>query len=160
MLMSLCLATTAEATLWSFNNIFIDGLQETPPNASPGSGLGQATLDDVSGAMSVSGNFSGLISPASDAHIHCCAAAGTPAGVLFGLTFTPATSGTFSGNAVLSPANIANVLNGLSYINIHSSAFPGGEIRGQLLNPVPEPASCLILVTGAAALATVRRRVR
>lgn len=157
---TLCIAMPAQATVWVYNNIPIDGLQEVPPVATTGTGLGMATLDDVSGAMSVSGSFSSLIAPASNAHIHCCAPPGMAAGVLFPLTFTPATSGTISGNAVLSAANVQNVLNGLTYINIHSSFRPGGEIRGQLLNPVPEPATALLLAAGAGGLFLLRRRFR
>ena len=157
---ALCLALPAQATVWTFNNIPIDGLQEVPPVATPGTGTGMATLNDVSGAMSVSGSFSSLIAPATNSHIHCCAPPGTAAGVLFGLTFTPSTSGTISGNAVLSAANVQNVLNGLTYINIHSSFRPGGEIRGQLLNPIPEPTTAIMLATVAGGLFLLRRRSR
>lgn len=155
-------ALPAQAVLWTFDPIFLDGLQEVPPNASPGTGTGTATLDDVTGIMSVSGSFTGLVSPTIDAHVHCCAVPGVNAGVLFGLTFTPAaTSGTFSASSTpLSPAQIANVLNGLSYVNIHSQAFTGGEIRGQILNPVPEPAACLSLGLSVIGIIALRRRRR
>jgi CHRD domain/PEP-CTERM motif len=153
-------AMPAHATLWSFDPIALDGLQETPPVATPGFGSGTATLDDVTGEMIVSGSYQDLIGTTNDAHVHCCAAAGTPAGVLFPVTFTPSTSGTFGGSSFLSPANVTNVLNGLSYVNIHTTFRPGGEIRGQILNPVPEPATCVMLASGALGLLALRRRVR
>jgi len=159
---ALCLALPVQATVWTFNNIPIDGAQEAPvPVATTGTGTGMATLNDVSGAMSVSGSFANLIGTSNNAHIHCCAPPGTPAGVLFGLTFDfGVTSGNFSGNAVLSAANVQNVLNGLTYINIHSTFRPGGEIRGQLLNPIPEPATCVMLATGVSGFLLLRRRFR
>lgn len=155
-----CLAAPAQAAIWQFNNIVIDGAQETPPVVTTGSGIGTATLNDVTGAITISGSYSNLIGTVNNAHLHGPAAVGVPAGVIFGLTFTPLTSGVFSGNSVLTPANVANVLNGLTYINIHSSFRPGGEIRGQLLNGVmiPEPATLGLLTAGAVGLLAIRRR--
>ncbi|MDA0657558.1 MAG: CHRD domain-containing protein [Planctomycetota bacterium] len=104
-------ATSAQAALWTAN-VLIDGLQETPAVVTPGSGTAVVTFDDTSGAMSVNGTFSGLIGTANNAHIHGYAAAGSPAGVVFGLAFTAATSGSISGNGIIPPANFADVLGG------------------------------------------------
>ena len=133
----LCLSMPARATLWKFCNT-LDGAQETPPNASPGSGVVTATLDDVSRQINILGSYQNLIGATDDSHLHCCAHLGEPALILFGLTNNPphATSGTFSGSAVLDAPQTQAVLDGFSYINIHTSEVPGGEIRGQLMNPV------------------------
>jgi hypothetical protein len=151
----------AQADLWQFI-VSMDGTQEVPSNGSAGSGFANAILDDVSGAMSVNGNFSGLGSNVTMAHLHGPAPAGANAGVIFGLTITNSTSGTFSGNSVLSGANIANALGGLTYLNIHTSGFPGGEIRGQLSNPisVPEPGTLALLAMAGLAALTHGRRSR
>jgi hypothetical protein len=147
------ISARADAIIVNFT-INLDGLQEVPPNASPGSGFGTATLDTVTGAMSLSGTFAGLVSPTVDAHLHGLAPVGSNAGVIFGLTFTfGATSGTFSGNGILTPAQITGALNGETYVNIHTQAFPGGEIRGQV---VPEPSS--IALIGLVAPLVLRRR--
>jgi hypothetical protein len=61
---------------------------------------------------------------------------GTNGPVILGLTFTGPTEGTVSGSGVLNPAQVDSFINGLTYINIHSNLFPGGEIRGQLANTV------------------------
>ena len=156
----LCATTPVQAALWTYPAILLDGLQEVPPVATPATGLAQATLDDATGAMSITGSYSNLIANVTAAHLHAPAPPGVNAGVVLPLSTTGGTSGTFSGNGILSAANVANVLNGLSYINVHTTFRPGGEIRGQLLNPVPEPTTGLLLATGASGLLLLRRRRR
>jgi hypothetical protein len=153
----------AQAALWSFPAILLDGLQETPPVATTATGLASATLDDVTGAMTLSGSFMNLIGTSNNFHLHGPAPPGTPAGVIQGFPFDfGVTSGTFGGNAVLSAVNVAHVLAGNTYLNVHSTFRPGGEIRGQLLEPIriPEPATGLMLSLGAGGLLLHRRRSR
>ncbi|MBA2304846.1 MAG: CHRD domain-containing protein [Acidobacteria bacterium] len=65
------------------------------------------------------------------------------------------------GNGTTLSAHLANIFAGRSYINLHTTQFAGGEIRGALqtvgeVDPVPEPASMLLVALPAAAL--IRRR--
>lgn len=150
----LCVAGSAQATIHNYN-FPMDGLQETPPVATPGTGTCDVSLDDVSLAINVNCTFSGLIGTANNAHIHGPAPIGSPAGVILGLTFTPSTSGVITGAGILSATNAQHVLDGLTYVNLHSSFRPGGEIRGQI---VPEPTSALMLGMGATWLIARRRR--
>jgi len=154
---AVCLAASlSQAATFQFD-ANLDGLQETPPNASPGFGFGSLFLDDTTGNWSVTnGVFQDLIGTANNAHIHGPAPAGTPAGVVVGLTFDPATSGTWGGSGTFTAAQMADLMNELYYVNIHSTTFPGGEIRGQLLL-VPEPSTATLLGLGIALFA-VRRR--
>jgi CHRD domain len=70
------------------------------------------------------------------AHIHGPADENNTAGVLFALTATQTGtvvgSGSLSGTATLTDAQIADLKAGKWYVNIHTGNNPGGEIRGQL----------------------------
>ncbi len=151
-------AGAARATVWQWNDILLDGLQSVPPNASPGIGTGMATLDDLTGEMNISGSYSGLLGTATLSHLHGPGPVGTNAGVVFGLSITGGTSGTFNGSSTLDATQMGWVLDGLTYINIHTTVIAGGEIRGQLLHPVPEPTSVALAAIGLASLLAVRRR--
>lgn len=80
----------------------LNGLQENPPVATPGTGIGTAVYDATAQTLSISMTYSGLIAGTTDAHIHCCATSlGTNAGVAIGFTgaggfITGSTSGTYN----------------------------------------------------------------
>src|SRR5206468_12866940 len=105
--------------------------------------------------------FSGLTTGWTVDHIHTGAV--TKAGPVI-VDLAPitspspgATAGTISGTLPFPVAHVANLLAGDTYVNIHSSTFPGGEIRGQLFL-VPEPSSVALACMGLAGLFVVRRR--
>ena len=86
-----------------------------------------------------SAGFANLTGPATGMHIHGPAGAGTNAGVLVSLVphSFPATDPTKGGVIVANVAwptnDTAALLGGLTYLNIHTAEYPGGEIRGQLV---------------------------
>lgn len=139
-LAALSFASPASALGIQVYHVTLNSAEEVPPNGSTGTGPCVVSLNDVTGFVSVSGSFTGLTTSAVAAHIHGPAVPGVNAGVLVGLTATSATSGTISGSGTLSPANITNMLNGLMYLNIHSTMFPGGELRAQIVGPAQVPA--------------------
>jgi CHRD domain len=143
----------------------LNGAQQVPPNGSAGTGQCTVTLDDVTGNVSVSAcTFTGLSSNAFVAHIHGLAGFGEDNGILITLTVPSATSGTVTGSGVLSAPNVAGMLAGQTYLNIHSFNFGNGEIRGQILTPAPSVpwwglSLLAFLLAGAGGLLLARRRV-
>ena len=94
------------------------------------------TLNTVTGDVTVNGTYMGLTGPATMAHIHGLATPPTAAPVIVGLIVTagtPNTSGTLTGGGTLSAVNLAGMLAGETYLNIHTAAHTGGEIRGNIL---------------------------
>jgi hypothetical protein len=103
---------------------------EVPPNESKGSGAVTASYDTASKVLTWKGSYSGLTGDATAAHFHGPAAAGKNAGVAIAIKpFTPA----FDGTATLTDAQAADLLAGLWYVNVHTEANKGGELRGQLV---------------------------
>jgi hypothetical protein len=123
------LALLAGAAFAQSYTASLDGLQEVPPNASPGSGNGTFTLDAAK-VLHYSISFGGLVATQTAAHIHGPAAPGTNAGVIFPLPSGSPIVGTVG---PLNSTQEANLNAGLLYVNVHTTAFPGGEIRGQIL---------------------------
>jgi hypothetical protein len=107
--------------------------QEVPPVAGNGSGKADFTLDPSSKQLTWKVTYDGLSGPATAAHIHGPAAAGANAGVVVPLTAqgAPVTS-PITGSTTLTDQQIADLTNGMDYVNIHTANNKGGEIRGQI----------------------------
>ena len=118
-----------------FSQAIPTGLQENPAAATTAVGLATVLVDKVTGQAYVTSNFQGLVANSTASHLHR-GAIGINGGVVMNLTNTASQTGTASGSAVLAPDVVEAFINGLLYINIHSSVFPGGEIRGQLGNVI------------------------
>lgn len=167
----------------------MSGPAEATPNPSPGYGVATIIIDDVALTMSMSVPFFDLLGNTTAAHIHCCTAdpltgsagvatatpsfPGFPSGVTTGLyeqTFSLTDAATF--NATYIAANggtvegartslLAGLAGNEAYLNIHSSVYPGGEIRGFLVAaPIPEPATYAMLAMGLLAVGFMARKRR
>lgn len=110
----------------------LQGAQQVPANASTGSGAVRVLVDDATDSVYLTGNFSGLSAAAGAAHIHNDGPPGSNGPVFRDLIFSNATSGTLHIAAPITQANIAQMMNGTTYVNIHNTPFPNGEIRAQL----------------------------
>jgi hypothetical protein len=132
-------AASALATTYSYSAILL-GLNEVPPNASPASGMGFLVYDDVAATITANESWSGLTAPATASHIHGPADTAHNAAVIFPFSGVPAaTSGAIPQQSfAISTTQVGYLTSGLLYFNVHSSTFPGGEIRGQIL-PEPTP---------------------
>ena len=108
----------------------LDGKSEVPPNTSAATGKADLDYDPASKKLRWTLTYSGLSGPATAAHFHGPAEAGKNAGVA--VAIPNATSSPVEGSATLTDAQAADLVAGRYYINIHTAANPGGEIRGQV----------------------------
>ena len=107
----------------------LSGAAEVPPNTSAGIGTLEASLSKDTSVLRWKLSYSGLTGPASAAHFHGPAMAGANAGVVLPFS-SPASP--IEGQATLTAAQVADLMAGKWYANVHTAANPGGEIRGQV----------------------------
>jgi len=181
-------AAAAGASAATYTTI-LSGNKEVVPNTSQGIGAAAVKFDAATHVLEISSAFAGLLGDSTAAHIHCCTTApgmggagvatevpsfaGFPLGVQTGAyhhsfdtslaaSWNPSFLNGYGGSTSAAEAALLAGLNaGSAYFNIHSTAYPDGEIRGFLAptTPVPEPASLAMLGLGLpAVLLAVRRR--
>ena len=158
------------------------GLSEWPPNESLGTGVAMVDYNNTAHTLHVHVTFSGLVGPTTASHIHSPTPlpgsgiagvatttptfANFPLGVASGTfdstldltmssswnpAFVTASGGTTAGAEAALAAGLAA---DEAYLNIHTTVFPSGEIRGFLV-PVPEPGTLALLALGGL---LIRRR--
>ncbi len=127
-----CFMTSAQAAVINLTSSFDCAKANagigTCAAGGSGTGTGTMTFDTVTKQLDWTVTHSGLSGTVNNAHFHGPALPDANAGVQVPIGIAnPAI-----GSAILTPAQEADMLAGLWYINIHSTAFPGGEIRGQV----------------------------
>ncbi len=111
----------------------LKGSSEVPPNTTAGTGSVTASYDSATKTLTWNGTFSGLTGPATAAHFHGPAGPGKNAGVAIWISEKgKPLSSPFKGSTKLTDAQAADLMSGQWYVNVHTKANPGGEIRGQL----------------------------
>ena len=108
----------------------LDGASEVPPTTTAGKGAADIDYDPTSKKLSWKVTYSGLSGPATAAHFHGPAEADKNAGVK--VPIPNATSSPAEGSATLTDEQAADLMAGKYYVNVHTAANPGGEIRGQV----------------------------
>lgn len=129
-------ALGATAATWRPHMLFsakMDGSQETPAVSGSGSGVATVLWNNTRDTMCINVTFAGLSGAASSAHIHS-GAVGVAGPVVIDLSSYITGNrivATITGTALTTAVKSA-MLKGMTYINVHTAANPGGEIRGQI----------------------------
>ena len=115
-------------------NVSVDPLQEVPMRpSSAGRGSCVVTLNTAETQFTITCSYSGTTSNVVGGHIHDNGPVGVNSPVRFNFNLTGGTSGTVGPLTFsVTPAEVANLRAHLWYVNIHTSMFPDGEIRGQV----------------------------
>jgi hypothetical protein len=95
-------------------------------------GTGSVTATLVGNKLTINGNFEGLKSPATEAHIHV-APKGIRGPAILDLTVSKAATGTISGTLELTPAQVTDLKSERFYVQIYSERAPDGNLWGWLL---------------------------
>jgi hypothetical protein len=133
MLAMLALGTTVAFTGPAFAEKMkatLDSKSEVPANTSAGKGTADIDYDAATKKLSWKLTYSGLTGPATAAHFHGPAEPGMNAGIA--VAIPNAASSPAEGSATLTDAQAHDLLAGKYYVNVHTAANPGGEIRGQV----------------------------
>ncbi|MEQ8180044.1 MAG: CHRD domain-containing protein [Amphiplicatus sp.] len=160
----------------------LSGANESPPNASPGSGTVIVTLDETAHTLTIEFQFQDLIGTTTAAHLHCCTPPGANAGVAtqvptfigfplgvtagsylqtFDLTDSASYNPSFvTANGSVAGAEaalIAALFAGEVYANLHTTQFGGGELRANLAE-IPVPAALWLFAAGGLVVMRAARR--
>ena len=108
--------------------VMLAGDQEVPAVTTAAKGSGTVMVGDD---MSVKGSITTTGITATAAHIHM-AAAGKNGPVIVPMVKSGDSGWTFAPDAKMNADQMKAFTAGETYINVHSAANPGGEIRGQL----------------------------
>jgi hypothetical protein len=149
---ALAISTSASAIIIPLS-VSMDGAQANAGagTGSPGIGSATLTLDTGTNTLTWSIDWSGLIGTPTLMHFHGPALPNQNAGVQVG---TGVVGPPVVGNAILAASQVNDLLAGLWYLNLHTTSYAGGEIRGQV---VPEPSTLLLVAAGFGILGAHRR---
>ena len=128
----------------------LSGASEVPPNVGLGTGQAAGTIDTDTNVVTWQIAYFNLSGVPVAAHFHL-APVGVNGPVIIPITVGPSP---LVGSGPILPAHVQPFLTGGVYVNIHTAAFPGGEIRGQvvLLPPVSAPAMSFLSLALAVGL--------
>jgi len=124
------IAGTAQAEMVKYKAT-LNGASEVPANTEKGTGQATLDFDSATKVLTYTVTYSGLTGTATVAHIHGFAAAGAVAPPI--IPFSNVQTSPIKGTATLNDAQVTALNSGMLYVNVHTAAHPGGEIRGQIV---------------------------
>ncbi len=128
-------AGLAQASPQSFT-VPLTGAEQVPAVETAGTGSAALTYDPATRVVTWTVTYSGLSGPATMAHFHGPADKGKNGPVVIWLSNKGSSAESpFKGEATLTPEQAQQFTAGEWYINVHTQAHPGGEIRGQVVPP-------------------------
>lgn len=153
--------TGAQAAVYTLSGTMDVSQAGTNGGFGGGTGNGSGTIaglyDDVSNQLDYTITFSNLQGTVTNMHFHL-GAPGVSGGVELGIP-GPWSSPQVATGVSISEASETNLLAGNWYVNVHTSSFGGGEIRGQVeVSPIPEPTAPLMLLGAMAGFGLLRKR--
>ncbi len=111
--------------------------EQSAPTESPGSGQAEFVLDRPTQRLAWTVTYGNLTSNAVAAHVHGPQTPGGNAGVLFDLA-PDGIGSPLTGSRVINDGELEYLLTGRMYVNIHTTRYPPGELRGQVMRQRPE----------------------
>jgi CHRD domain len=128
-------AASSQAAPLSFQ-VALTGAQQVPPVQTTATGTADLTYDPTTRMLTWSVTSNGLSGPATMAHFHGPAREGKNAPPVIWLSEKGApVPNPIKGSATLTPEQAQQFTAGEWYVNVHTQANPGGEIRGQVIPP-------------------------
>jgi hypothetical protein len=110
--------------------VALSPMNEVPPVPTGATGSADVTFDTVTRVVTWNITHSGLSGAPTAAHFHGPSTPLENASVI--VTFVGSLTSPIKGTATLTAAQATQFLSGSWYINIHTPAYPGGELRGQV----------------------------
>ena len=135
-MLTICLSVIFLSTIASAQQKFsvsLNSQQEVPVRPSSGQGNCLITLNSTETGITVNCTYSGTTSAVVAAHIHDAGPVGVNGPVRFNFNYSGGVNGTIGPlTFAVTPAQVADLRAKKWYVNIHTSNFTGGEIRGQV----------------------------
>jgi hypothetical protein len=110
--------------------------EESAVTESPGVGRAEFVLDRATLNLAWRVTFRDLTSPATGVHVHGPQTPGGEAGILIDLAPQAVKSGV-TGSVVLNDGWLSYLVQDRMYVNLHTTTYPAGELRGSIRKARP-----------------------